>query len=1330
MTTVFISHSSADTDAVLEVRDCLVNLGHVGLFLDIDPQQGLVAGEDWEKALYRELKLCRALLILCSPASMSSKWCFAEIAHAKSMGKPVIPIQIAPCELDSTLRNFQAIDWTQDPLVARERLAKGLEAIGIRARDSFDWNRQRPPYPGLLSYQEEDAAVYFGREDAISEALESLNKILTFNTPATLLCLGPSGSGKSSFVRAGVLPRLKKEPERWIVLEPILPRTSCSDQLVTAISRYLPIEKRSDFTHSVQQAIREIESPAGIELFKECARRVRDALGTPGAAFVVTIDQAEELLLDDDHQAFARSLVQLQSIADPQLIFILTLRSDYLSTYQRHAILQQLRTQTFMLDPIDYSGIRKIIEGPAALAGITLESRLVEQLIADTETKNALPLLAFTLRELYERYASDQVLDMAEYQALGGLSGSVAKAADAVLAAADPDTAQLQHLKQALMRLVRIDDEGNFTRQRAELSELPVDAQPLLDRFVAARLLVAAGESDSRTLEVAHEAIFTAWKQYQLWLDEDHEFLLWHRRFSQALTEWERTDHHVDTLLKGPAVHEARRWRDSRETAFSPPELQFLAASATAATRRRTQFAAFFMTFVALLAAATVFSLYQRSEAIKAADIARLSQRSAEEKQTLTLAVAAESQLEINQHFDDFIALTSALKAGTQLTEMSDAPAALAADVTVALHRVVYGVRERQRLTVSAMLETASFDDQSNLSAITRDGMIKRWNRRGVPLTTDASLMTVIGPDGVIDHAVFTRNDRHVFVVYTTTNRGGIRWSSPRRLIEWDIEHGQVVRELFNGSAAQLSDLVVAEDGSVVLTAGNDGVRVWHDGEPVELTLQGAEGRFTSIARSASGTWIAALNDPDFEINGDERVLVWSANGELYRQRQSAADALNFFPGDENILLMGRSGQTTSWNLHSNEVDDTTIKTSVFNHNLQLVAASNDDGIPQVFTSQGELAATFSGHSGGAWPRLFHPQSDTLLTSGRDLSLRLWSLEPDQPRAGTLKDWRGGQFKLVFSPDSSYIATSETSYERRGNSSMPTIGRDNAVVIWDRNGLKLGEVPRRPGNKGLRQMVFDANGDRIALVESRSEASLWNWRTQTRIGPFTPPDGLEIVAALFKDNRAYLVLKNAHTVQIVDWMGERVGEIPMPAARTAIGIAEIAGQLTTLTGNTASLWNLDGTQVASFSGEIETNAKPVVSIGGKYLATQGQERIDIWDWSGRLQSSLPSANNISFTGPDHLLATSNSNYYDPNVTIWSVAGGSAVARFRANSLFDVALAPAGRLLGTVGNNGPSQLWRVESLQELMSRACDIAHPYLTTNPGVSPADRKLCDAHL
>ncbi|MBT8364772.1 MAG: hypothetical protein KJP23_08710, partial [Deltaproteobacteria bacterium] len=241
---------------------------------------------------------------------------------------------------------------------------------------------------------------------------------------------------------------------------------------------------------------------------------------------------------------------------------IFTLRSDFLGEFQRHQGLLGLAREHLSVGPMAADQLPKIIEGPAKICSIELEDGLKEAMVSDSEGQDSLPLLAFTLRELYERcYENKQCVEDKHFEVnvyrkkLGGLSGAVARAADAAYTAVQLSTDQEQDLRRALVSLVRINEEGQFTRQPALWSDLPASVHGVLEQFVKARLLRSLGEGKEKLLEVSHEALFQSWRRLKVWLGEDREFLLWRKRFQEALQEWLRTGRNPGALLAGPALN-------------------------------------------------------------------------------------------------------------------------------------------------------------------------------------------------------------------------------------------------------------------------------------------------------------------------------------------------------------------------------------------------------------------------------------------------------------------------------------------------------------------------------------------------------------------------------------------------------------------------------------------------------------------------------------------------------------------------------------------------------------------------------------------------------
>jgi hypothetical protein len=165
MTAIFISHSSRDNHAAARIKVWLESNGHRSLFLDFDPDAGIAAGVRWEQTLYNNLRQCQVVIPLLTASWLASKWCFAEVVHARAQGKAILPVKVEHCESNGILGDTQTVDLITNPDEGLRRLEKYLGNV-------FDWDSSRSPYPGLMAFQEEDAAIFFGRDLEIRAGLE------------------------------------------------------------------------------------------------------------------------------------------------------------------------------------------------------------------------------------------------------------------------------------------------------------------------------------------------------------------------------------------------------------------------------------------------------------------------------------------------------------------------------------------------------------------------------------------------------------------------------------------------------------------------------------------------------------------------------------------------------------------------------------------------------------------------------------------------------------------------------------------------------------------------------------------------------------------------------------------------------------------------------------------------------------------------------------------------------------------------------------------------------------------------------------------------------
>ena len=437
--------------------------------------------------------------------------------------------------------------------------------------------------------------MFFGRDDEIRKLIERLNARRVQGGPKLIAVLGASGSGKSSLLRAGVLPRLARDKRNWIVLPPFRPRLDPTVELARAATERLGnLEEWRTWRERLTSELHALELEAIAETFRVKA-------GARDAQILITIDQAEEIFTVTPPEQ-ARQFWQLLKAATGEgssFLTLMTLRSEYLGLLQKAAE-GIVRFEEFSLAPMPFARVRQIIEGPARVAGLQVEDGLIASATADAGTDDALPLLAFTLRELYDRHGANRQLLLAHYRELGDpaaglnpLENSVRKRADEVIAAINPTPEELEALRDAFVGpLVRVNEKGEYVRHPARVDDLPTKALPILARLTDARLLVTRDEAGQRVIEVTHEALLRKWPRLRAWLDEEREFLIGKSRLEAALTDWEKASDadKPRALLQGLALSRASQWLVDHPRALSEAEQRFIKASqeqARAEQRRR-----------------------------------------------------------------------------------------------------------------------------------------------------------------------------------------------------------------------------------------------------------------------------------------------------------------------------------------------------------------------------------------------------------------------------------------------------------------------------------------------------------------------------------------------------------------------------------------------------------------------------------------------------------------------------------------------------------------------------------------------------------------------
>ena len=479
----------------------------------------------------------------------------------------------------------------------------------------------RNPYKGLQAFGVQDAQDFFGRNTLITELLNGLKESLAGEEQSTpgerlVAVMGPSGSGKSSVMRAGLLPRLQQgelpDSEHWAYLGPMTPQEHPLENLLEVLAPQLP-----DRSHKAIREDLQDDGGRGLHLL------VRAIVKQHEKRAVLLIDQFEELFTLTTDERERRLFVDqlLTAVTEPggPLLVLLTLRSDFYDRLSQYPELARLiKDHHHLVLPMELEDLRAVIEKPAAQPDVQMsfEGPLVGDLLFEVQGQpGALPLLQFALYQLFQRRSGHR-LTLAAYQAIGGVRGALRRQAEATYAALPSD----EHRRLARALFVRLIDPGateqDTTRRRATLGELTLPSpkqtelmRQTVDAFIAARLLVANEIAGTTTIEVSHEALICEWPRLGGWMREAREDIRLQQAISAAVANWEQRGKPVDRLYRGSQLKEAQAW--ATRNIPSRNEAAFLRASSARRRRWLVSVSVIVLLLIATTGVASWYMLHQ-----------------------------------------------------------------------------------------------------------------------------------------------------------------------------------------------------------------------------------------------------------------------------------------------------------------------------------------------------------------------------------------------------------------------------------------------------------------------------------------------------------------------------------------------------------------------------------------------------------------------------------------------------------------------------------------------------------------------------------------------
>jgi len=1152
----------------------------------------------------------------------------------------------------------------------------------------------RNPYKGLRSFRESDAGDFFGREAVTARLLGRLEEAEP--TSRFLAVVGPSGSGKSSVARAGLVPALRRGAvpgsERWYVID-LLPGPHPMRELESALLG-LAVEPPSSLLDALESDTRGL------------LRAVDGILPDPDAELLIVLDQLEEvftLVVDEDERLHVlESLRAATQEVGSRVRLIATLRADFFD--QPLAVRgfgDLLAARTEAVTPMSPEELERAIVAPAERAGLSIEPRLLAAMIADVANHpGGLPLLQFTLTELAERREAG-VLTLAGYRRIGGISGALVRRAEQIFGALnEPARAAC---RQLFLRLVTIGEGSEDTRRRVRRSELRPLAEgrtleAVLEEFGRHRLLSFDRDPTTRepTVEIAHEALLVGWERLKGWIDDARDDIRTHHKMTSAVAEWEAADRDPSFLLRGSRLDQVRAWAETTTLVLSEGHRAYVDESAAVqreleereramerrSIRRLRSLVALGVAAAMVATILTVVAMRQRERAEEAARIALARE----------LAAAALANLEVDPERSVLLALEA-----VETTYEVDGTTLRVAEE--ALHRAVQAQR-----VVLTLPELNVFDYSPDGGRIIATSIHEANVAWIIDVTTGEHLLVLRGHTKPIQGVDWSTDGRWVA---TASADGSAR--------VWDPGNGREVLTLHGDAEVPWSSAVFSPDGRRMMTSGDEPfIRLWdletrRQTQVLRVPSGGRGGVAPGVAWSPDGSHVAAAPIGSYDTFGARYpLMVWNADtGRLlyaprYQEEEYGGAVVAWSADDRWIVTAGPT--IKGWDARSGRRAFTLFPEAepyalAFSDDGRLLAAGTSDGTTEVWelTPQGPRRFLTLPTSGGWICCLVFSSDGTRLAAGSEGSVegaglgKVWDVTPEGGR-----DWlvlpavEGGGADVDYSPDGRRLAISldyqsvsvrdaETGEEvRRVSLPGPSTGID-----FSPDGLRLatsgsygaavtdiGSGERSLTLRGHEDWVnsvrFSPDGTRLATGSDDGTFRLWDAATGEQLFVLEDVDEFDWGVDFSPDGRL-LVTAGAGSVRLWD-----------------TGTGRERGTLIETSFVDSAVFAPDGRRVAA-GGPDGTVHVWVPGTGREVLTIQGH---------------VGSVTGVAFSPDGRRLATAGN---DGLVKIWDAATGEELLTFHdlGTEAWSVAFSPDGRFVAA-GGFGTVRVWvlAIEDLMEL------------------------------
>ncbi len=1181
-------------------------------------------------------------------------------------------------------------------------------------RTRFGQHKKQPnPYRGLFAFREEDAKFFFGREKFVDKLVTSVNK--TQIVPV----IGPSGSGKSSVLFAGLVPRLR-EWQDWLICQ-FRPGTRPFQALSVALTELMEPELShlEAYTYSRRLAQQLEQEP---NRFNGYVNRLLQRHPECNHVLII-IDQFEEIftLTEDESERLGFINCLTSTRLSNTYAFALSLRADFLGQSLRYpGLAGALQENPHILGAMNREDLTDVVIRPAEKQNVAFESGLVERMLDDVGSEPGnLPLLEFALDTLWDEQQHGVITHKA-YEKIGRVDGALTGHAEKIYANYSPED-QLR-IKNVFTQLVRPGLGTQDTRRLAKRSEVGEQDWHLVQELADQRLVVTNRAIDGQeTAEVVHEALIGRWQRLRDWMNDDRNFRMWQERVRAAIHQWEENEHDPGSLLRGTALNEAEEWYQSSphlnetESAFIGESIGLRDRNIRENELRRRRITTSLMVALLIVATLAGYSLFQWNLATSATAIAEERRYQAEQAQSRQLAV--QSSLLRQEDFDLSVLL------GVQANQVAD-------------------TFEAQDNLVLSLLHTPRL--------LTKLRGHKGFSR-GLSYGNTGAVIATGGIEG--DIIIWETKEHQPIATIQNAHNGPVRGldfnvddtllasvGDTQGVILWNRATQEAIGSLTGSAGGLFTQVLFSDDGQYIAASDIGGkIYIW---SATDFTLIGDpliehRGQITDLAFDPGGRYLASTGIDQnlilWDINKGEQVydepprqnsIIWNvafhpnrsnlvtgnAAGELIlwdiTSGQELAKmltndwitSLTYTPNGNHVVVGERSGRIAYWNVSRRQEDvnvepltghNTTVSMLEISKSGDYLVSTSRDGTAviwraEIFPPIGPVQHTLSGiHTNEINSLVYNADGQELISGSQDGIFVFWDLSQNPP-TGRVRYSSTSVNVVAYSRDGRYIATG---------------GGDSNVILWDAILQTPFETPLTGHTGEVISLAFNSSGEILATGSDQGEIILWDTNSRNVIARISQAHEGAVRALSFHPNSGVLVSAGADRVlQIWDESSGAKLAPPITNHQGAILAATFSpdGRYFASGGEDRVVLVWDGSAIANYRFDSPAQPVPVtepLSGNGRRITTLTFNQDSTKLASGTIASSS-TAGVREQAGND-------------TITLWDLTNFEIIGEpfiTRHGRVLTIAFSPDGKQLASGGLDSRLILWSID-IEDWQQSAC-------------------------